>query len=57
MQSLSPKSLAIMSSSLDDLTATPNDATPERKQPRNSKRIGEFSATAFLHKAIGLASG
>src|SRR5216684_2477737 len=38
----------------DDPNAPPSHSTTEDKKPRNSKRTGELSEAAFLHKAIGL---
>jgi hypothetical protein len=43
------QSLAIMSRQLDESRALLNDAAS-----RNSKRTGELSEAAFLHKAVGL---
>jgi hypothetical protein len=41
--------LAILSRQSDDANAPSNEAAP-----RNSKRTGELSEAAFLHKAVGL---
>jgi hypothetical protein len=37
-----------------DATAAAKDAAPTRKEPRNTKRTGELSEAAFLHKAVSL---
>jgi len=38
----------------DDPNAPPSHSTTEDKKPRNSKRTGELSEAAFLHKAVAL---
>ena len=43
-----------MSAQSDDPNAPPNHATPARTEARNTKRTGELSEAAFLHKAVSL---
>jgi hypothetical protein len=38
----------------DESNAAPNHATPEQRKPRDTKRTGEVSEAAFLHKVVGL---